>query len=128
MKIEDIIHQVSAMYEREVKNFNESRLTTSGKREPVPKRGSSFLSKILRAHGHNLLDRDQEIIWDDLKFYVTEATFERRDTEGQLEEPIIGSGSGRLKLMDYLEKHKIWVPGRHFSPVPWHQQYTGAAG
>ena len=124
MKIEDIIHQVSAMYEREVKNFNESRLTTSGKREPVPKRGSSFLSKILRAHGHNLLDRDQEIIWDDLKFYVTEATFERRDTEGQLEEPIIGSGSGRLKLMDYLEKHKIWVPGRHFSPVPLSQKWT----
>ena len=33
------------------------------------------------------LDRNQAIIWDDLKYFVTEATFERRDTEGQLEEP-----------------------------------------
>jgi hypothetical protein len=122
MKIEDIIHQVSAMYEREVKNFNESRLTTTGKREPVPKR-ESFLSKVLRARGNKLLDQDQEIMWDNLKYYVTEATFERRDTEGQLEEPITGHGSGHLKLMDYLEKHKIWVPGRYYPPVPFSPEW-----
>ena len=46
MKIEDIAHQFSNLYEREVKSFNESRLTVTGKREPVPKR-ASFLSKIL---------------------------------------------------------------------------------
>ena len=27
-------------------------------------------------------------------------------------------------LMDYLETHKIWVPGRHFSPVPLSQKWT----
>jgi hypothetical protein len=27
-------------------------------------------------------------------------------------------------LMDYLETHKIWVPGRHFSPVPLSEKWS----
>jgi hypothetical protein len=47
--------------------------------------------------------------------HVNNASFTRLDTKGQY---MSGATGSEVRLVDYLEKHEISVPGRHFSPVP----------
>jgi hypothetical protein len=53
-------------------------------------------------------------MWKYLKYHVEKASFMRLGEEGEH----MSHMDSTIRLVDYLRKHKVAVPGRHFSPVP----------
>ena len=53
-------------------------------------------------------------MWKYLKYHVEEASFVRLGEKGEH----MSHTDEKIKLVDYLHKHKVAIPGRHFSPVP----------
>ena len=115
MKIADIAHQVTAMYEREVALFNQSKLTKLERRAAIPER-TPFWKRMLLSLGNTL--KGERVtpanMWKYLKYHVEEASFVRLGEKGEH----MSHTDEKIKLVDYLHKHKVAIPGRHFSPVP----------
>jgi hypothetical protein len=74
MKIADIAHQVTAMYEREVAIFNESKLTKLERRAAIPER-TPFWKRMLLSLGNTM--KGERVtpanMWKYLKYHVEEA-------------------------------------------------------